>query len=49
MDEDETMSPSKREFLHAMNDNLNGDALNSKIIAFKNKPPNAPEGKSLMT
>lgn len=41
---DPTMSPSKRDYQRAMNENLNGEALNSKIIAYKNKAPNAPEG-----
>ena len=43
--EDETLSPSKREFRQAMSDNLNGDTANTKIIAYKNKAPEAPEGR----
>ena len=43
--EDETMSPSKRDFQQAMSDNLNGDSLNSKILSYNSKPPTAPEGK----
>ncbi|XP_013409650.1 cell division cycle protein 20 homolog [Lingula anatina] len=42
--EDEMLSPSKREYQRAMNENLNGDAANAKIIAYKNKAPQAPEG-----
>lgn len=38
------MSPSKVEFQRAMGDNLNGDLMNYKIIAYKNKAPNVPEG-----
>ena len=44
-EEDETVSLPKREFQQAMSDNLNGDALSSKILVYKNKPPTAPEGK----
>ena len=38
------MSPSKRDIQQAMSDNLNGDALSSKILTYKNKPATAPEG-----
>jgi len=41
---DPSMSPSKRDYQRAMNENLNGDALSTKIISYKNKAPNAPEG-----
>ena len=41
----ETMSPAKREYQEVMNENLNGEA-SSKIIAYKNKPPAAPEGNN---
>ncbi len=41
------MSPSKRDFLRAMSDNLNGDALSSKILAYRNKAPGPPEGEIL--
>ena len=45
-DEDVSMmSPSKREYQRVMEENLNGDAMNSKIIAYKAKAPAAPEGK----
>lgn len=39
------MSPSKLEYQKAMAENLNGDLMNSKILCYKNKPPNAPEGR----
>lgn len=39
------MSPSQQEYQKIMNENLNGEILNSKIISYKSKPPNAPEGK----
>lgn len=38
------MSPSQQEYQKIMNENLNGEILNSKIISYKSKPPNAPEG-----
>ncbi len=44
LEDDETMSPSQRDFQQAMSDNLNGDALGSKILSFQKKPPVAPEG-----
>lgn len=41
---DETMSPSQQEYQKIMNENLNGEILNSKIMSYKLKPPTAPEG-----
>ena len=43
-EDEELLSPSQREFRKAMNDNLNGERLESKIISYKAKAPNAPEG-----
>ncbi|XP_033125629.1 cell division cycle protein 20 homolog isoform X2 [Anneissia japonica] len=40
----EYMSPSKVAFRKTMNENLNGDVLNTKILSYKSKPPSAPEG-----
>ncbi|CAH1775934.1 unnamed protein product [Owenia fusiformis] len=42
--QDETMSPSKRDFQKGMSDNLHGDALNAKIMSYQTKAPPAPEG-----
>ncbi|XP_059155274.1 cell division cycle protein 20 homolog [Physella acuta] len=38
------MSPSQQEYRQLMNENLNGDTLQKKIISFNEKPPMAPEG-----
>lgn len=43
---EEMMSPSQKHYQKAMSDNLNGDNMSSKIIAYKNKAPQAPEGKA---
>ncbi|XP_041357187.1 cell division cycle protein 20 homolog [Gigantopelta aegis] len=43
-DDDQLLSPSQQEFQRVMNGNLNGDILDSKIIAYKAKAPSAPEG-----
>ncbi|XP_045160528.2 cell division cycle protein 20 homolog [Mercenaria mercenaria] len=40
----EMMSPSKLEYQKVMNENLNGDLNNKKIISYKTKAPSAPEG-----
>ncbi|XP_064625021.1 cell division cycle protein 20 homolog [Lineus longissimus] len=40
----ELTSPSKLHFQKAMSDNLNGDCLDKKILAFRKKAPQAPEG-----
>jgi hypothetical protein len=37
-------SPSKLHFQKTMSNNLNGDCLGSKILAFRKKAPEAPEG-----
>ncbi|GAB1606227.1 division cycle 20 homolog [Argonauta hians] len=37
-------SPSQVQYQKVMNENLNGDTLNSKIMSYHAKPPNAPEG-----
>ncbi|ESO88263.1 hypothetical protein LOTGIDRAFT_193514 [Lottia gigantea] len=43
-DENENLlSPSEKEYKRVMSENLNGDALNSKILSFKAKAPSAPE------
>ena len=40
------MSPSKLEFQKSMTENLNGaEAMSSKIISYKAKAPQAPEGE----
>lgn len=44
--DEEMMSPSQREYRKAMNENLNGEKMESKIISYKNRPPSAPEGKN---
>lgn len=41
---EEAVSPSKEKFRKAMNENLNGEALSSKIIAYQQKAPAAPDG-----
>lgn len=41
------MSPSQQEYRQLMNENLNGDTLQKKIISFNEKPPIAPEGLSI--
>lgn len=38
------LSPSRQEYKQLMNENLNGDALQKKIISFNEKPPQAPDG-----
>lgn len=41
----ELLSPSQQEFQKVMSENLNGaDIMSNKIISYKNKAPNAPEG-----
>ncbi|XP_052256231.1 cell division cycle protein 20 homolog isoform X2 [Dreissena polymorpha] len=40
----EMMSPSKLEYQKVMSENLNGDLANKKIISYKAKVPNGPEG-----
>jgi len=42
----ETMSPSKREYQRVIQENLGADISNSRILAYKSKPPSAPEGHS---
>ena len=44
-EEKETMSPSQRDYRKAMNENLNGDKMESKIISYKTKAPSVPEGR----
>ena len=44
-EDEEMMSPSKQEYQKVMNENLNGDIANKKIISYKTKAPAAPEGK----
>ena len=44
-DERAMLSPSQLEYKAVMNDNLNGDLMEKKILHFKDKPPQAPEGK----
>lgn len=41
---DPALSPSQREYQKTMNENLNGECLQTKIISYKSKAPNAPEG-----
>lgn len=44
-DNPELLSPSQQEFQKVMSENLNGaDIMSNKIISYKNKAPNAPEG-----
>lgn len=43
-EDEEMMSPSKQEYQKVMNENLNGDIANKKIISYKTKAPAAPEG-----
>ncbi|KAH9515360.1 ubiquitin-protein transferase activating protein [Bulinus truncatus] len=38
------LSPSQQEYKKLMNENLNGDVLDKKIITCNIKPPQAPEG-----
>ncbi|XP_070563787.1 cell division cycle protein 20 homolog [Ptychodera flava] len=42
--DDEVLSPTKLEQQKAMAGNLNGGILDSKILSYKSKPPQAPEG-----
>ncbi|XP_002742040.1 cell division cycle protein 20 homolog [Saccoglossus kowalevskii] len=42
--ENDTLSPSKKDYQKTMAENLNGNALQSKILSYKSKPPQAPEG-----
>ena len=37
-------SDPQKEYQQAMNENLNGDAMQNKIISYRPKPPSAPEG-----
>ncbi|XP_033637169.1 cell division cycle protein 20 homolog [Asterias rubens] len=39
-----TQSPQKIDYCKKMSDNLNGELLNAKILSYKSKPPDAPEG-----
>lgn len=41
---DAPISPSKEQFQKAMNENLNGPAVESKIIGYQQRPPELPEG-----
>lgn len=41
----EMQSPSQQEYKRVMNENLNGEAMDNKIISYKQKAPSAPEGK----
>ncbi|XP_046554597.1 cell division cycle protein 20 homolog [Haliotis rubra] len=43
-EDNELLSPTQQEYQRVMSDNLNGELLNSKIIAYKSKAPQAPEG-----
>ncbi|XP_005092134.1 cell division cycle protein 20 homolog [Aplysia californica] len=43
-DEQSMMSPSQQEYKAVMSENLNGDLMDKKILSFKEKPPQAPEG-----
>ena len=38
------MSPSQLEYKTVMNENLNGNVMDKRILSFKEKPPKAPEG-----
>ncbi|KAL5016477.1 hypothetical protein ScPMuIL_006066 [Solemya velum] len=40
----EMQSPSQQEYKRVMNENLNGEAMDNKIISYKQKAPSAPEG-----
>ncbi len=40
-------SPQKIDYCKTMSDNLNGELLNAKILSYKCKPPDAPEGKKM--
>ncbi|XP_064604437.1 cell division cycle protein 20 homolog isoform X2 [Liolophura sinensis] len=40
----EVLSPAKQEYQRVMEENLNGDLLSNKIISYKAKAPQAPEG-----
>ena len=42
-----TQSPQKIDYCKKMSDNLNGELLNAKILSYKSKPPDAPEGKEM--
>lgn len=42
----EVLSPAKQEYQRVMEENLNGDLLSNKIISYKAKAPQAPEGIS---
>ncbi|KAI8509619.1 PREDICTED: cell division cycle protein 20 homolog [Branchiostoma belcheri] len=42
--DEEVLSPSKQQYQEVMSENLNGNVVNSKILAYKNKAPQAPEG-----
>lgn len=42
---DEPISPSKEQFQKAMNENLNGPAVESKIIGYQQRPPELPGGR----
>ena len=45
-DNDEVfISPSKQQFQKAMNDNLNGELVNNKILGYSQKPPELQEGE----
>jgi len=44
--DDALLSPSKLQMQKAMSENLNGDLANAKIMAYRQKPPMMPEGKS---
>lgn len=43
-EDEQLMSPSKLEYRRVMNENLNGKAMDSKILRFKQAVPSAPEG-----
>ncbi|KAJ8039890.1 Cell division cycle protein 20-like [Holothuria leucospilota] len=44
IEDEDVLSPSKLEYRRVMNENLNGHAMNSKILSFKQAVPSAPEG-----
>ncbi|XP_074642206.1 cell division cycle protein 20 homolog [Tubulanus polymorphus] len=42
----EASSPSKQMYQRIMSNNLNGDSMNNKILSYKSKAPQPPEGCS---
>ena len=42
----ELMSPTKREYQRAVQENLGIDLANTRVLSYQSKPPSAPEGHS---